>query len=543
MRKALLFFLAFALTTIPQATVLGSATVTELTTGAEMHAPAAVRFDAAGKMYVADTAQRRIVQMDPDTGALLSIHLDASDNVDITSDFDIGADNTFYWVNPLPGQIWKQSPGASSQLLAQLVPPIDGITLCPSGRLFTAGAQTDILYEIDPAGIIPPRIAALTGGLDSFDCDQGDVIYGPDFYGGTGDLYKINPDTGVTTVLASGFAAPISVRLNSLGEVHVMDIGTNEIIKVDKVTGVPTVVAPITPVGDSFAFSPTNQIFIANVGDAYIGKIDSLGSTVFLTEPGFSLPNGISVIPGSASASDQLWVGTGFSVRKFDTASGTELATLYTGSLTDVDENIVALSLDYNGTNLALTNFLFNQVQIWNPSTETNVQRYTNFVLPVNAVFYDNTIAVAQFGTGTVLRADNNLPLMAGLLGPSGMVTNSNKDLWVADRTTGIVWKAVSHGLPLPTPIPVATGLNQPEGLALDNNGHLLVLETGAQRLVRIHKVTGAVSVVATGLDVDYDGSPLGPPTWLAVAGVDVAPDGTIYVSGEKGNVIYEIEE
>ena len=73
--------------------------------------------------------------------------------------------------------------------------------------------------------------------------------------------------------------------------------------------------------------------------------------------------------------------------------------------------------------------------------------------------------------------------IATGLFYPTGLAATDD-DLWVADWATGIVWKIVADGVDLPTPEFVAGGLLSPEGMAVDRDGSLLVVEAGAGRLV-----------------------------------------------------------
>jgi len=82
-----------------------------------------------------------------------------------------------------------------------------------------------------------------------------------------------------------------------------------------------------------------------------------------------------------------------------------------------------------------------------------------------------------------------------------------------------------------------------PEGLAWDKKGGLLVVEPGASRLSRIDLATGEVSQIAENLKLS--GPAIGqeaalPPTYL-FDGVVVGQTGDIYVSGGGKNVIYRI--
>jgi len=103
------------------------------------------------------------------------------------------------------------------------------------------------------------------------------------------------------------------------------------------------------------------------------------------------------------------------------------------------------------------------------------------------------------------------------------------------------VLQIVADGKQLSEPTPVATGLSSPEGLAVTPGGNLLVVEAGAGRLSLINTRTGEVSTIAEGLQLGAEGTPGFPGTW-GFNGVAVGPSGTIYVTGDIGNVLYRME-
>lgn len=135
------------------------------------------------------------------------------------------------------------------------------------------------------------------------------------------------------------------------------------------------------------------------------------------------------------------------------------------------------------------------------------------------------------------MRRSDHLALTTGLIVPTGLAGN-DQDLYVADWWTGVVWQLVDDGAILTPRRFVAAGLARPEGLAFDLDGTLLVVETGTGRLARIDPTTGVVSEVFSGLEVGLSAITGFPPPYI-FSGVAVGPTGTIYVTGDRGNVIY----
>ena len=79
-----------------------------------------------------------------------------------------------------------------------------------------------------------------------------------------------------------------------------------------------------------------------------------------------------------------------------------------------------------------------------------------------------------------------------------------------------------------------------PEGLALDANGDLLVVEAKAGRVSRIDLETGETLAVAENLAIGAEGPTVLPATWY-FNGVAVGRGGWIYATADKQGSVYRI--
>ena len=182
-------------------------------------------------------------------------------------------------------------------------------------------------------------------------------------------------------------------------------------------------------------------------------------------------------------------------------------------------------------------------VQEWDLAQGVALRQPVVTNVPLNAVEFQGRLVVAELATGSVAQfvGDERTVLAEGLFVPCGLAAAAD-NLYVADWASGLIHQVVAAGVKLtPTRI-IAAGLQNPEGLALDIHGNLLVVETGTKSLVRVNVTTGAISTVATGLAVGAPPHPGMPPTWV-FDGVAVAPSGVIYVSSYGENVVYRITE
>jgi sugar lactone lactonase YvrE len=504
-----------------------------LAQGADYNGIVSVKFSPTGDMWISAAFREELQRMDPDTGEVLEV---ITDGVRGVADLDFASDGTMYWVNAWIGEIYKMEPGQTPVMIAEFGHMIDGVSVNAEDRVFTASFMSgiDAIWELDPDGIEPPRVVANVGGFDAFDFGPDGYLYGPDFQYGTGNILRVDIETGDHEVIAGGFVNPPSVKFSPTGELHVLDSGAAQVVKVDVYTGVKTLVAEIAPMADNFDISPEGEIFIAFITDATVGKVLPGGEkTLYLTKPGFATPGSIAFTTDE-HGQETMYVSDSFSFRKFDHHSGRMLDTFYPGAA------IPAFSLDSDGTNLILTYYLFNLVQVIEPTTLTTTAFIPTFNVPINAIAFANDLAVAELATGNVVRASDRAVLISGLQLPAGMAADGD-DLWVGDWATGTVYKAVEDGLILNPPMVVAAGLEQPEGMTVDHDGCLLVVETGAKRLIRIEQ-DGWIETVADDLAVGLPASPGVIPFNFALSGVAVSKNNKIYVTGDLDNVIYRID-
>ena len=91
------------------------------------------------------------------------------------------------------------------------------------------------------------------------------------------------------------------------------------------------------------------------------------------------------------------------------------------------------------------------------------------------------------------------------------------------------------------TPRHSAVRLSQPEGLALTPLGSLIIAETGAKRLIELTIETGAVQVVAEVLPIGLP-LPSNLPSYAFPTGVVVDAGGSIFVSADVNNALYQID-
>ncbi len=514
-----------------------------LSRGAALHGANGVVFDRHDRLYIASVVGREIVVMDPQTGAILD-RLGPAQGVEGPDDLTFGPDGALYWTSFFTGAVGRRAPDGTTTTVAQLPSGAGAIAFSGDGRLFVAVSfpgQADALYEVDPSGTSPSRlIADQLGGLNSMDWGADGFLYGPLSSGD--QVVRIDVDTGAVTPVADGFGLPTAAKFDSRGRLYVVDQLSGEVVRVDIATGAKTLIAQLTPGLDSLAFDSRDRMFVSSFQDGFIAEVKPDGEIKMVSGGGMISPGGVAVLPRGRDG-ESVFVADLFSLRELDTQTGRQrsIERGFTGHgqlITPV------FTVAPDGNRLLLSSWFGGTVQLWDPAAQAVVATYTGFDGPVNAIRFRDDLVVAEQGSGSVIRVGGANPaervtLAAGLGIPAGLAATDD-GLWVGDWATGRVLQLVADGQPLARPRVVARRLAAPEGLAVAPDRSLLVVESGAGRLSRIDLTTGRVSTVADGLALGAQGIPGLVPTWI-FNGVAVGQSGTIYVSGDKANLLYSL--
>jgi sugar lactone lactonase YvrE len=491
-----------------------------------------IALDANDDIYLAGAT---ITIVDNKSGQILDV-LDTSE-IDITGADDIvfGPDGSMYWTDIATGRVGRLTPDGtvSHQFIGVGVNPI---AFSNDGRLFVGlDLFGNGLYELDPDLVDSPRqIAETVGtGINCFAVSpDNEHIYAPDLSGPW--MYKVNVDNGEME-LFTDFGG--CAKADSQGRIHVigyfdgihymftdLDAMTYEIVDT---------YPEIVPGMSNFAFDSQDNIYVSDHAQGRVTLIKKNGQIKELVKGGLIEPNGVAVIPGEHN-DDTIYVGSFLAMYQYDAQSGTEEYLHHWPP---------AITVSPAGEYLVASSWFYNSVMVFDPVTHEVLDEYWDYYVPLNAVMFQGQLVVAEFANGLVMGnplADRQL--IWSTFYPTGLATTET-DLYAADYFGGTVFKIAEDGEILETPVMVASGLSNPEGLAIDIDGTLLVVEATAGRLSRIDPTTGAVTTVAEGLKVNYesrDDVALLPHNGFA--GVAVGPRGDIYVAGAGNGPLYHLQ-
>lgn len=508
-----------------------TAEVSVLTVGAPLHSANGIRFDEAGRLHVASVFGREIVVMDPSDGTILDRYT-VDDGVETPDDLAFGPDGSLYWTAIATGAVGRRSSDGVFSTVAQLPPGVNPIGFSADGRLFVGSCYLGTgLYEVDPQGAEAPRlIRDFPGepcGVNAFDIGPEGLIHAPRVF--SPELVSIDTESGETRATVGGFGAPVAVKFDPEGRLLVLDSVSRELVRVNLGSGKRQRVASVPNNVDNLAFAPDGRLFISVNGDGSVHEVNADGSLREVSRGGLTLPGGLALL------GDHLFVADHVALVELSSASGEELSRQ--ASLPGLSELAEPLTVSAMGTQLVTSSWRTNAVQIWDPTEQRLVADHRDFDVPLNAIAFDGGLAVAQLGSQNVVleRAGVRTPLLGGVAVPTGLAARQ-KELFVADWALGTI-TAVAESR---EPRVVARGLSNPEGLAFNSQGRLLVVEAGAARVTEIDPECGPRRIVAEELAIGLPGVPGFPPSY-AFSGITVDAAGNAYATGDVENLVYFI--
>ena len=507
--------------------------------------------DHEDHLVIASIGMTAVLVMDTDTGKILKKY--TGPGITSPDDVAVAKDGSIYFTDVYSGRVGRISPEGEISTVVTLDPWVNALAISPDGdQLFVSHVLgNDKFTVVDLTGKAKPRVLAKDVGWSN------SMVFGPD-----GHLYaplnlknkvvRWNTDTGEYKEVFKTRTLPSSVEVDSKGRLVVTEFLTGSLLRYDMSTDTMTVLAENLPTGlDNSAIDSKGRIFVASNHHGGILEVLEGGKTRELSPPGFMAPSSVAILP--TKDGDKLVASDYFGITFFDTKSFQKERVLSTefypfvkdltskGDTTNLSVP-VAVAVDVDGGNLIIASWMSDIVQVYDLQ-ESRVTRMIEGNSPIYALKFGDDLIVSELKTKSVVSISpkgQRRTLASGIAVPSGLATKGG-DLWAADWSEGRILKLMSGGKVLAKPVVLAKGLSKPEGMAVEADGSLLVVESGAGRLVRINTTSGKTTVLAKDLKTGLKASPGGSPTNY-FSGVAVGSDGTIYVSCDKGNEIVRLK-
>jgi sugar lactone lactonase YvrE len=502
-----------------------------LVPASDFHGVHGLAFDSRDVLYAGSVVGHSIYRVDTATGAVKGF-IGAPEGM--ADDLVFLADGTVVWTSIQHGVVRARQGDGPIRKLADLV-SVNSINVRKDGRLFAAQVfGADGLWEVDPAGVKPPRLILKDlGGFNGFDVGPDGKLYGPLWF--KHQVVRIDPDTGRLDVVADGFDTPAAANFDSKWNLYVLDTARGELVRVDIRSHKKQVVAKLATALDNLAIDSRDRLFVSNMADNGIQEVDVAKGTARQVVKGkLAIPLGIAAVTDGSR--DTLYVADVFALRTVDSVQG---------KVTDVARSHAAgtpigypVAVTANRRYVVVTN---NEgpVQRYERSTMRLVQSWSDTHAGNAIEMPSGALIVAETTRGKLSRISGNGAdeerdeILADLAAPLGLAIADDSAVYVSEMASGQVSQInVNSGARRV----VAQGLDRPQGIATDGST-VLVVEAGKGRLVRVDPSTGAVEVIARDLPIGLPNVP------ITLSGVAVGGGGTLYVTSDVENSIWRLKK
>ena len=504
--------------------------VEQIVAGSGFHTANGVAFGPDGRLFVASVAGESIFALDLATGAIETIVGPPSGEAD---DLAFSPQGDMVWTAFLEGVVRMKNIDGEIKDLASGLPGVNSIAFSRNGKRLYVGQvfMGDGLWEIDLSGSAAPRlIASDTGGINACQVGPDGMIYGPSW--DRGQVVKIHPETGETTILAEGFKKPGAVRFDLEGHLFVLDDRTGEIFALEEGDGKwsKRLIVQLPSATDNMVVGPNGLFYVSGMPDNAIHEVDpETGTSRIIVAGKLGFPRAIAVSTGIDG--DLLHVADTGSYRVVNPRT-TEVRDIARAVATDLK---FPASISVHGTSVLLTAELFGAIEIFNLNGKM-IREISGLNMPAASIeCEDGTIIVTEPLAGRVLRlsGDQKDVLAEGLQLPSGLADAGDGSIYVAESASGRLLR-ISLGDQKVTV--VAESLGTIRAIATTPNGSVAVLDVKGGRLLLLAPATGVVILVAHGFAVGRLQQP-----YARSGGLAVGSDGTMYVAADAENALYRI--
>ena len=505
-------------------------TIERIVAGSGLHTANGIAFGPDGRLYVASVPGESIFALDTATGV---VTVEVEPFAGEADDLVFTPEGDLIWTAFLEGAVRRRDPDGGLRDLATGLPGINGIALTRDGaRLFASQVfMGEGLWEIDLAGVAPPRLVAdHTGGLNAFHFGPDGMIYAPSW--GRGQVVRVDPQSGATTVLADGFGRPGAVRFDAADLLYVLDDQSGELWALDR-DGEhwrKRFIAKLATATDNMAMGLDGLIYVSNMCDNGVHAVDPrTGAVRTVVSGALAFPRAIAMSAGPSG--EEIHVADSGAYRIVD---------VRTGAVRDVARAVATplkfpSSVSVGPSHVVLTGEGLGVVQLYDRDGR-HVRDIDGLDRPSAAIECgDGDLIVAEPRAGRLVRVrgDDRLTLVEGLDQPSALVDAGEDAVYVAESGVGRLLRvSLTDG----AVHVVADGFGALRAIALAPGGRMAMLDNLEGRLSLIELATGAKAQVAQGLAVGYLSLP-----YPRSGGVAVGADGSLYVAADVENAIYRI--
>lgn len=505
--------------------------VERLTQPSRLFGANGMRTGADGRVYVAQVAGSQVSAIDVNTGEIETVSPIGGDIVG-PDDLAFDAAGNLFATEITRGLVSMRKPNGDYRVVLDDMPCANPITMY-QGRLIAGECRVGgRIMELNVDGG-PPRIILDNVPMpNAFEVGPDGKLYVPIM--GTNEIWRVDLEGGEPEVVATDLGVPDSVKFDSKGFIVSTQVASGQVLRIDPATGEKTILAQLMPGLDNCTFVG-DRLFVSSITGEVV-EITAPGEARALVDKGLQWPLDVAV----GSGGELFVVDGGFT---YTLPPGGELqlvGMLFSPGFPGYSRGVAAA-----GPGVWIVTTANGEVSRFDTAKQESEVLASGFDQLMGIAIADAGIVAAEYGRGRLLGIDGSgevSELATDLAQPKGVALAADGACYVAESAAGKVSR-VSGG----EAETLIDGLQQPEGIAL-YNGKLLVLDIGAKTLIECDLLDGDRRVIASGLPV---GAPEGAEIKLLggvgdmcgpmgnFTGIDVAPDGTVYVCGDaEGSVI-----
>lgn len=490
--------------------------------------------DKQGRLLAGSVVGNSIYQVDIDNGSVSTLIGPDDGQAD---DIAIGPNGEMAWTGFYTGKVmYRENDDAPIQVLASDLPGINSLDFNDeTGALYASQVFLgDALWEIDRTGQQPPRLIAKDmGGFNGFEVGADGWLYGPLWF--KGQVVRINPEDGEIKVISSDFKTPAAANFDSKGNLYAIDTFSGQLKQVDQRSGETRVIAQLDSALDNLALDAQDNIYVSNMANNRITRVNpQTGEARQIVGGELAVPAGLTLSEDGKT----LYIADVFALRAIDTASG-KVTDLRRAHGSDAEYPI---NVGLGKERLLVTSFSTGTLQLISRADNSTLAMVHQLNAPSAAVELDDgSILVSEMGTGKLLRLSGadlgeRIDVLNGLQGPVQMIRARDGMVYLT-QMSGVLSRFNPATGELTS---VAEGLRLPEGLAELPDGHLLVAEPSAQRLVTINPQTSESTIAAEQLPIGLKPGPGMPPTGIPTA-LAADAQGRVYFASDIDNALYRL--
>lgn len=504
--------------------------VEQIVQGSGFHTLNGVAFGPDGRLFAASAAGEGIFALDLATGVVeMVVGPPAGEADDLV--FSPGGD--MIWTAFQEGIVRMRSADGQIKDIASGLPGVNSIAFTRDGKRLFVGEVFlgENFWEIDLIGSAAPRlVASNTGGINAFQFGPDGMIYGPS--SGRGQVVKIHPETGATSILAEGFGMPGAVRFDSQDHLFVLDDKTGEVFALDEAEGKWTrrLIVQLATATDNMVIGPNDLFYVSNVADNGVDEVDpKTGRSRQIVAGKLAFPRAIALSTGPDG--DRLHVADSGSYRVVNPR---------TKEVHDV-ARVIATSLKFptgvsvHNENVFLTCEFFGAIQIYDLKGNF-IREISGLNRPGACIECDDgTIVVTEPLAGRILSisGDQKNVLAEGLQFPAGLADAHDGSIYVSESASGRLLRLRLKDCQVSM---VAEGLGAISAIATTPDGRVAVLDVKGGRLLLLEPVSGDAALVAHGLPVGFLTQP-----YAKSGGLALGSEGSIYIAADLENALYRI--